>query len=454
MEHWSKNAVFYHIYPLGFTGAPKENDFNAETLYNLEKIYEWIPHIKDLGANAIYLGPVFKSKTHGYDTADYYWVDRRLGTNETLEKLVDYLHQNGIKIILDGVFHHVGRDFWAFKDLQEKGRNSQYINWFMNVDFSKKSPCGDNFSYDGWNGHYHLVKLNLKNPEVKKHLFDAIKMWIEYFKIDGLRLDAADYITHEFWPELRTFCKNIKPDFYLKGEVIHGDYTKWVNNNALDSVTNYVCYKGLWSSLNDKNYFEISYSLNHQFGDGGSYKNLYLYNFADNHDVDRVASTLKKSDHLFPLYCLLFTMPGIPSIYYGSEWGIEGKKINGDDSFMRPCINLNEIRNNPPKPGLFEAIKKIISVRKYSDALKYGNYKQVFVASEQFAFFRESENEKIIVILNADEKKITLNINIPEIANAKLTDLLNNDESFEIKNGKLNIELYSNWARILKIANN
>ncbi|MCU7500706.1 MAG: alpha-amylase, partial [Ignavibacteria bacterium] len=318
--HWSFDSVFYHIYPLGFCGTPKNNDFFSQPVSRLDKIYGWIGHMKSLGVNALYLGPLFESTSHGYDTADYFHVDRRLGTDEQLKNLIAALHQNGIRVILDGVFNHVGRSFWAFRDLRMNMQSSPYSSWFHGLDFSQRSPLGDPFSYEGWNGHYNLVKLNLKNHDTREHLFDAVRMWIDYFEIDGLRLDAADCIDMKFLQDLALVTKHKKKDFWLMGEIIHGDYRRWVNSQTLDSVTNYECYKGLYSSLNDKNYFEIAYSLNRQFGTGGMYRNMPLYAFADNHDVNRIASIIKDPVHIYPLYCLLFTMPGVPSVYYGSEW--------------------------------------------------------------------------------------------------------------------------------------
>ncbi|HEX7568085.1 MAG TPA: alpha-amylase family glycosyl hydrolase, partial [Anaerolineaceae bacterium] len=350
MKNWIEKAIFYAIYPLGFCGAPPGNDFSAPPQARLEQVHTWLDHIQTLGANALYLGPVFESSAHGYDTADYYWVDRRLGSNETLAQLSASLHQRGMRLVLDGVFNHVGRHFWAFRDLLEHGESSPYRDWFCNLRFDRRSPYNDPFSYEGWNGHYELVKLNLGNPQVRDHLFGAVETWVCQFDIDGLRLDAADCLDLNFLKELSAFCRSLKPDFWLMGEVIHGDYRRWANPETLDSVTNYECYKGLYSSHVDRNYFEIAYALNRQSGPGGIYRDLLLYNFADNHDVDRVASSLANPAHLYTLYILLFSMPGVPSIYYGSEWGIEGKKSNGSDLPLRPWLDLDQLARQAPQP--------------------------------------------------------------------------------------------------------
>lgn len=248
MDHWTDEAIFYHIYPLGLCGAPPRNDFTSPPTPRLEQLYPWLEHIQSLGANALYLGPLFESTTHGYDTADYFHLDRRLGTDETLRRFSAALHARGLRLVLDGVFNHVGRDFWAFRDVQANHARSPYRDWFSNLCFDGRSPFNDPFQYEGWNGHYELVKLNLHHPAVKEHLFLAVETWIGEFNIDGLRLDAADCLDFTFMQELSAFCRRLRPDFWLMGEVIHGDYRRWANPVTLDTVTNYECYKGLYSS--------------------------------------------------------------------------------------------------------------------------------------------------------------------------------------------------------------
>jgi cyclomaltodextrinase len=447
--NWVNNSIFYHIYPLGFCGAPARNDFDTSPVGRLSKIRNWIPHLKQLGINAIYLGPVLESSAHGYDVADYFTVDRRLGTNDALSQLITTLHQNNIRVILDGVFHHVGRDFWAFQDVLKNGRDSAYRDWFF-LSFDRTSPYNDPFVYEGWNGHFDLVKLNLNNPEVKAYLFQAIEMWTHEFKIDGLRLDAADAIDKNFLKELASYCKRRYPGFWLMGEVVHGDYTQWANSEMLDSVTNYECYKGLYSSHVDKNYYEIAYSLNRQFGPNGIYKNLALYSFADNHDVDRVASRLTDPAHLHILYCLLFTIPGIPAIYYGSEWGIKGQKSNGSDAPLRPALDLTTMSQSAPHPNLIQTISKLSSIRSNSSALKFGDYQQLFVAHQQFAFARRFEDNLVIVVVNASEEVVSLELAIPDVDCAQLCDLLNPGERFPISDGTVQIDtIWPNWGRIL-----
>ncbi|BBB90749.1 MAG TPA: alpha-amylase family glycosyl hydrolase [Methylomusa anaerophila] len=447
---WARDAFFYHIYPLGFCGAPRHNDYSLPATPRLLKILDWIQHIKELGVNALLLGPVFESGSHGYDIVDYQQIDRRLGDKGTFQQLTSRLHENGIRIVVDGVFNHVGRDFWAFKDVVKKGRQSEYVSWFDRVDFTAGSPYGDPFSYEGWEGHYNLVKLNLQNPAVKAYIFSAVKKWLDLYDIDGIRLDVAYCLDSSFIQELAALGKSVKRDLWLMGEVIHGDYNRWVNPSLLDSVTNYECFKGLYSSHNDKNYFEIAYSLNRQFGEKGLYKDLMLYNFADNNDVTRVGSILHNPAYLYPLHALLFTMPGIPSVYYGSEWGIAGKKGDGSDEDLRPALDLTVVSKNSPNKDLAKAIRRFAQIRKEHKALREGNYRQLLVRSRQYAFFRQTRDEAIVVIVNSSSQSAAVDLEIP-VDGSMLLDLVNNGAKFPIRNRKAYIPLSPYWTRILEV---
>ena len=443
MSHWSTDSVFYHIYPLGFCGAPEYNDF-GQPVQRLEQLRDWIPHLKELGINALYLGPVFQSVKHGYDTADYYQVDCRLGDNESFAKLCDALHENGIRIVLDGVFNHVGREFWAFKDVREKGQASPYCGWFHDLNFGGPSPMGDPFWYTAWQGHYELVKLNLRHPDVVRHLLDAVGMWMDKFHIDGLRLDAADCVDFDFFRTLKGFVKARDPEFWLMGEIIHGDYARWANPEMLDSVTNYECWKGLWSSHNDKNYFEIAHSLNRQFGPGGIYQNLILYNFADNHDVDRLASKLNDPAHLENVYTLLYTMPGIPSLYYGSEWAIQGARSKTSDVVLRPHLELKEMMELDQ--SLCTHLAKLAAIRSAFPALRLGRYENVVIKNQQLVFRRSTDSQRVYVVLNLEPQEVHVEFPHNEPV---LQDVLNDNAIFNNDGGRTWLPVPPCSARIL-----
>ena len=393
---WSDNSVFYQIYPLGLCGAPAEND--GVLVHRLPKLLDWLPHIERLGADALYLCPVFDSDRHGYDTRDYRRVDPRLGDEADLRKLVEAAHARGIRVVLDGVFNHVGRGFWAFRDVQARKWDSPYKDWFQ-LRFDGNSPYGDGFWYEGWEGHYELVKLNLRNPQVADYLLDCVKYWVETFGIDGLRLDVAYCLDPDFLGRLRRYTMELKPGFFLVGETLHGDYNRWVNEGMLHSCTNYECYKGLYSAFNSMNLFEIVHSLKRQFGPEPwtLYKGKHLLCFADNHDVSRIASILNRREHLIPLYGLLFGMPGIPCLYYGSEWGLEGRKDQGDAALW-PALE------KPEWNSLTERLSVMAKVHRSSPALCRGDFRDLALTNKQTVFQRCAPGEeRILVAVNADE---------------------------------------------------
>ena len=391
---WAYESIFYQIYPLGFCGAPFENDGILE--HRLQKINDWIPHMKKLGINAIYFSPLFESDTHGYNTRDYRMVDKRLGTNDDLKEVVQTLHENGIRVILDGVFNHVGRGFWAFQDVLQNRENSSYKNWFV-LDFQGNSTYNDGLWYEGWEGNYYLVKLNLGNEEVVVHILESVEYWIKEFDIDGLRLDVAYCLSPEFAKRLRSFCESKKQDFFLVGEMLHGDYNRLMADDMLHSATNYECYKGLHSSFNSLNMFEIIHSLLRQFGSEHwtLYQNKHLLSFVDNHDVTRVASILHDEKHLPLIYAMAFGMPGIPCVYYGSEWGAKAQKSEGDPA-LRACFE------QPMWNALAEWIAKLSEAKKNSNALQYGSFRSIVLNNKNCVFERKTDTERVLVAINAD----------------------------------------------------
>lgn len=394
---WAYESVFYQIYPLGFCGAPYEND--GVLTHRILKVKDWIPHMKELGINAVYFSPVFESDTHGYNTRDYKKIDCRLGTNEDFKEVCGALHKEGIKVVLDGVFNHVGRGFSAFLDVLKNRENSLYRDWF-HIDFGGNSNYNDGLWYEGWEGNFDLVKLNLGNPEVVEHIFSAVKSWVEEFDIDGLRLDVAYCLTPDFLRRLRSFTDGLKEEFFLVGETLHGDYNQWMNPQMLHSVTNYECYKGLYSSFNSMNLFEIVHSLLRQFGPENwtLYKGQHLLCFVDNHDVTRIASNLTNARHLPLIYALTFGMPGIPCVYYGSEWGAEAHKSQGDPA-LRACFE------EPVENALSAWISRLAEAKKQSKALNYGSFRSVVLTNKQCIFERKTEDERVMVAINADEEE-------------------------------------------------
>ncbi len=404
---WFDEAVFYQIYPLGFCGAERENDF-GETRHRFSRIEREIPRLRALGVTAVLFNPLFESERHGYDTVDFFRADRRLGTNEELASLVEKFHEAGIRVLFDGVFHHVGRAFPAFRKVMEERERAATKDWFY-LDFYGDSPYGDGFRYADWEGHAELVKLNLENGEVQNYLMDAVRFWIRNFGIDGLRLDVCYLFPPWFLELLRRTVSAEKEDFFLVGEVIH--CTSFAHNLSparLDSITDYECYKGMISAFNSRNLFEIEYSLTRLFGDfpWSLYRGKRMLNFVDNHDVDRAYTALADKRNLLPLYTLLFTMPGMPCVYYGSEFGAEGDKRGGDEA-LRPCID--EI-DKGAHAELSAHIGKLAAIRKASRALSYGGYEKVALSNEHLAFVRRGEGEEILAAVNIGEREVVLSL--------------------------------------------
>ena len=385
---WAYNSVFYQIYPIGFCGAPTQND--GECVPRIRKLLDWSGYLQELGVDSILLNPIFESDSHGYDTRDFKKIDCRLGTNDDFASVCKDLHAHGVKIVLDGVFNHVGRGFWAFKDVQEKKWDSPYKDWF-HINFDGNSNYNDGFWYEGWEGHFELVKLNLQNPAVADYLLECVKYWVDTFDIDGLRLDVAYSLDHGFMQRLRSYVEELKDGFVLIGEVLFGDYNLIVNERMLHS------------SFNSMNLFEIAHSLHRQFGPDPwcIYRGKHLVTFVDNHDVTRLASILTNDKHIPLAYGLLFGMPGIPCLYYGSEWGQPGEKAPDNDYALRPCFET-------PMPNeLTEYIKQLIRIRQNSDALCNGSYKNIIIQNHQLVFERCSDTERIIVAINAADTPYT-----------------------------------------------
>ena len=441
---WYDKAVFYHIYPLGLCGCKKEN--NGENEQHFDKLTQWSDHAAELGFTAIYIGPLFESEGHGYETRNYKQVDCRLGTNDDFKKYVAHCHEKGMHIIVDGVFNHVGRTFPAFQDLLKNRENSAYKDWFCNVNFGGNNEYNDGLSYENWGGYNLLVKLNQRNPEVKSYLFEAIKFWVDEFDIDGIRLDAADVLDFDFMRELRGFTSGLKEDFWLMGEVIHGDYSRWANGDMLDSVTNYELHKGLYSGHNDHNYFEIAHSVKRLLGICGDTR---LYTFVDNHDVERIYSKVNNKEHLYNIYILLYTLYGIPSVYYGSEFAIEGKKENGSDWNLRPCLELDDFKGAYENNEITALCAKLGKLKKDYEVLSAGKYEELLLTNRQFAYSRSIDKKTVIVALNNDDNEAVLTINPrTECMGAKI--ILDGNNKAE--NGNIIVKLPANYGTIIELS--
>ncbi|MCH1981642.1 alpha-amylase family glycosyl hydrolase [Ruminococcus sp. OA3] len=449
MGKWYEEAVFYHMYPIGMTGAPRENTQEGVE-HRFRQLHPWLDHVDNLGCTAIYIGPLFESTSHGYDTKDYKLVDRRLGDNEDFKAFVEDAHSRGIKVVVDGVFNHTGREFFAFQDIRKNRESSPYCSWYKGIWFGGDNPYHDGFSYEAWRNCFELVNLNLQEEAVREYLLEVIRYWITEFDIDGIRLDCADCLDFYFMEEMRRRTSQWKDDFWLMGEVIHGDYSRYIGDgtNMLHSVTNYELHKGLYSGHNDHNYFEIAHTIRREFdSSGGVYRGLKLYSFVDNHDVDRIASKLNVFSHCFVVYTLLYMLPGIPSIYYGSEWGIDGRKEGPNDDYLRPAVNLQEVLDDNPHPDLMEWIIKLGEVRSTHPVSIYGEYREIFLTNRQYAFARTSEEEAVVIAVNNDEVPAEIQVPVPLPEKTYINAV--SGEICPVEEGRLAVQLEESGSVIL-----
>lgn len=439
---WYDEAVFYHIYPLGMTGAPKQNPY-GEPVSRLNCLLPWISHIKEIGCNALYIGPLFESVGHGYETTDYKKLDSRLGTNEGLKNFVSECHKKGIRVIFDGVFNHTGRDFFAFRDIKQNREASEYRDWYCNVNFYGNNSYNDGFSYENWGGYDLLVKLNQRNPAVRDYICDVIRFWVKEFDVDGIRLDAADVMDFEYMKSLRQVANEVKEDFWLMGEVIHGDYSRWANDGTLHSVTNYMLHKALYSAHNDRNYFEVAHTVKYVSGMVGD--RLRLYTFTDNHDVERIYTKLHNKAHYLPVHIMLYTLQGIPSLYYGSEFGIEGKKEKGSDDSLRPELKFDDYKNALKENPCTQLIAALGKIRRSTPALCYGDYKELLLQTTHFAYERVLDGKSVIITVNNGDSEVTMAL---PCSNAKEYTGALYGRKIAVKEGKIEVKMPANGGEI------
>ncbi len=357
MSDWAEHVIWWHLHPLTFLGAPRQAlPPGAPAEPRLRNLEPWLDYLLELGCNGLALGPIFESETHGYDTVDHYRVDRRLGTEADLRWLLDECRRRGIRVMLDGVFNHVGRGFGRFGD-------PAYEKWFVR----------DGDDWANFEGHRHLVVLNHDEPAVAEYVTGVMRHWLD-FGVDGWRLDAAYAVPLPFW---KRTAGAIDGGWFV-GEVIHGDYPAWVRDGGLDSITQYELWKAIWSSLNDLNFFELAWALERHDTFSADFAPM---TFAGNHDVTRLASAITDRRHIGLALAVLFTTGGVPSIYAGDEQAFRGVKHdaeNGDDE------NQQLIGLRRRHPWLHRAVTR-----------------PLHVANKQLAYEVSAGDHRLIVLLNA-----------------------------------------------------
>ena len=455
LPDWAGQAVFYHIYPLGFLGAPHRNDLGAEPVPRLAGLRRWYDHLLELGVTALYCGPIFESESHGYDTIDYFSVDRRLGDATLLREIVDELHGRGIRVILDAVFNHTGRGFFAFQDVLQQGPSSPYRDWY-HIDWNGNSAYDDGFAYRAWEDHPALPELNVANPDVRAYLFEVARMWLVDVSVDGWRLDVAYELPTDFLWELRRVCKEARPDCFLLGETIRGDYRTWIAPDLLDAGTDYQFYESVWRSFNTANLADLRANLDRSHHlDYGLYRDMALLKFLSNHDVTRIRSRLKDERDLYPALILLMTAPGIPSLYYGDEIGLRGRKEDGDWSLRQP---MPEPEQWPAQAdNVLRETRRLIELRQAHPVFVYGRYASLYGQGPHLAFLRAYTREIAVIAINADEEPATLTLPVREqgvVDGTTFRDVLNPHlPAATVNGGELVVEgVPPNWGRMLVVS--
>ncbi len=400
MPAWPTTSIWWHVYPLGFTGAPRTAaEAGPDPVPRLRRLEPWLEHVLDLGADGLLLGPVFRAETHGYDTIDYFDVDPRLGSGDDLRWLIAACRERGIRVVFDGVFHHVGRGHPAFVDVLANGRDSRYADWFR-IDWD--ADGSDGFGYATFEGHGQLVALDHDHPAVVDLIVEVVEHWLGA-GIDGWRLDAAYAVPPQVW---RTVIDRVRarfPDAWFLGEIIHGPYERWLTDGGLDAVTQYELWKAIWSAINDRNFFELAWALSRH---GELLEVGAAMTFVGNHDVTRIATRIQDQRHLDHASVLLLTLPGIPSIYAGDEHGFVGVKHDtptGDDA-VRPAFPDDPSQLAPDGRNRFEHHRRLIAVRRSHPWIASGDLEVLHLTNRQLAYRVAGSTDALVVLLNLDDE--------------------------------------------------
>jgi glycosidase len=396
VAHWAETAIFWHVYPLGFVGAPPSAADPDAAAPRLRRLNNWLDYLIELGTNVLLLGPVFASETHGYDTVDHYRIDPRLGSEADLVDLFERASSMGIRVVLDGVFNHVGRSFPQLADVVEHGDLSPYSSWF------KRRADG---AFDSFEGHERLVTLNHDEPQVADYVTDAMTYWLDR-GASGWRLDAAYAVPGEFWRKVTDRVHASHPDAWLLGEVIHGDYTSFVAKAGVDSVTQYEVWKATWSSLNDRNFYELAWALQRH---EDLLETFVPQTFLGNHDVTRIATQLVDPGHLpHALVLLLVAIAGIPSIYAGDEQGMVGLKEQreGGDDAIRPAFPDHPGVLAPDAEGTLRLHRELIGLRRRHPWLVRARTVVEHLTNKEMLLRVTDGTETLLVALNLGEAAV------------------------------------------------
>lgn len=396
--------MWWQVYPLGFLGAERAAlPPGDQAVHRLPALTTWLDYLVELGASGLLLGPMFESSTHGYDTVDYLRIDRRLGDEDDFALLVTQAHQCGVRVMLDGVFNHVGRDFPVFQTALVDGPDSPAAAWFR-MYWPQSGDAEP--EYDHFEGHRQLVTLNHGNPEVVDFVVEVMCHWLDR-GADAWRLDAAYAVPTAFWAQVLPRVRERHPDVYFVGEVIHGDYAAYVAESGVHSITQYELWKAIWSSLNDRNLYELDWTLSRH---NELLEELAPLTFVGNHDVTRIASKLDDERLLAHAMVLLLTIGGTPSLYAGDEQGFHGVKEDreGGDDAVRPAFPTVPGLLSPLGRPVFELHQQLIGLRRRNAWLHRAQTHVEHLANEQLVYTSRAGRDALLVVLNLADDSLTV----------------------------------------------
>ncbi|VXC49260.1 alpha-amylase family glycosyl hydrolase [Pseudoclavibacter sp. 8L] len=402
-QPWPQTALWWHVYPLGFVGADTAGTPRSSAIeHRLDRITAWLDELVALGLNGLLLGPIFASQTHGYDTVDHLRIDPRLGDEADFDALIAACRERGVRVLLDGVFNHVGREHPWWREAVEAGPDSGAAARFAR---GADARGVDGLAVDVFEGHDALVVLNHQHPEVVELVSKAMDHWLER-GVDGWRLDAAYAVPPHFWRSTIDPLRERFPDSWFVGEVIHGDYEEYVRESGIDSVTQYELWKALRSSVQDQNLFELDWSLQRH----NDFAEHFLpMTFLGNHDVTRIASAIDDERNHAIAIAMLFFFSGAPSVYAGDERGLEALKEEraGGDDAIRP-----EFPRDPkqwPENAYSQAHRDAIAFRRQHPWLATARIRTEELANTAALFIAEgSEGERALLAVNLGDDSVQL----------------------------------------------
>ncbi len=397
MRSWVERAIWWQVYPLGFVGAEREACACAGVAHRLGHLSAWLDYVVNLGASGMMLGPIFASSTHGYDTIDHFQVDKRLGDGADFDEFIAAAHRRGLRVVLDGVFNHVGRECPIFRRAIAGGPHSPEASWFR-LTWPADPASGEEPDYATFEGHRQLVALNHDEPAVADYVTQVMTHWLAR-GADGWRLDAAYAVPRRFWASVLPAVRARYPEAYIFGEVIHGDYAGFVRETGVDAVTQYELWKAIWSALNARNFFELAWSLQRH---NAMLDTFVPQTFIGNHDVTRIASQFSDVRHLAHALVILMTCGGVPSIYAGDEQafrGIKEHRAGGDDA-IRPAFPATPAQLAPFGWPTYRLHQELIGLRRRFPWLHRARSRVTELRNTDFTFEAFHEQNRLWVALN------------------------------------------------------